>query len=638
MSAIKANQVLNLDGDRIGSVVVDTIANMKNLNPEIEANATVELLGYYSKSDGGGGTFYWDSTSIEDDNGGTIIEATGVVDGRWIRKYSGAVNVKWFGAKGDGVTDDTAAIQKALDSTSEAVWFSDGEYRITDTVYVTTSIHSDGSYKSGYRALIVMDSAAPKAILAGDTNDSDALRNIEGVSISGKDDQSKIHTAIYGKGYRLKLTDIRIRNCAVGVDIAGVYIWNTRLDISTCIIGYYPSTLHRDAPDVGSTMFSFEECIFNYNSTGFYQKHRYGGGGGNSEDLLNVTFKGCGFEHNTTGLWAENRIWNLTVQNSWFEANSEYGLKIEATSTDVTEINNRHESNSPYMLNNNYSKLAHGSIDSSSFGDYLQVKGPINSDIPSTISSNYTDALQGMDIGAIIRSGNENTLLAIGYGGYNVLGKSGLAFLNGYGDSGGTGHTIVSDRSIEGGGTAGRGALRFFTNSKTSTSEVLRLGYKGLYPAIDANSSLGRATNRWSVIFSSTGTINTSDDREKTYRDITEGETLVAKELKGLMKSFRFNDAIASKGDEARIHFGTSAQTVKATFEKYGLVAEDYALLCYDEWEAEYEQVVDTEAILDEEGNVITEATYKDGELIKEAGNRYGIRYTELLCFIIGAI
>ena len=114
MSAIKANQVLNLDGDRIGSVVVDSIANMKNLNTEIEANATVELLGYYSKGDGGGGTFYWDSTSIEDDNGGTIIEATGVVDGRYIRNYSGAVNVKWFGAVGDGAVDDTVAFTECI--------------------------------------------------------------------------------------------------------------------------------------------------------------------------------------------------------------------------------------------------------------------------------------------------------------------------------------------------------------------------------------------------------------------------------------------------------------------------------------------------------------------------------------------
>jgi len=122
-----------LDGDRIGSVVVDSIANMKNLNTEIEANATVELLGYHSKGDGGGGTFYWDSASTEDDNGGTIIEATGVVDGRWIRNYSGAVNVKWFGAVGDGVVDDSAAFQNAL-NTASLVKVPQGVYKLNSTI------------------------------------------------------------------------------------------------------------------------------------------------------------------------------------------------------------------------------------------------------------------------------------------------------------------------------------------------------------------------------------------------------------------------------------------------------------------------------------------------------------------------
>ena len=175
MSAVKANQVLNLDGDRIGSVVVDSIANMKNLNTEIEANATVELLGYYSKGDGGGGTFYWDSTSIEDDNGGTIIEATGVVDGRYIRNYSGAVDVKWFGAVGDGVVDDTTSIQAAIDYIKTiSINPTGGQYDLSKTPKVILSLDGghylikkplncydvDGLFIDGGNALIEMATVA----------------------------------------------------------------------------------------------------------------------------------------------------------------------------------------------------------------------------------------------------------------------------------------------------------------------------------------------------------------------------------------------------------------------------------------------------------------------------------------------
>ncbi len=64
---------------------------------------TLRLMAYATLGDGGGGQFYWDATSAETDNSGTIITPTGLATGRWKRQYTGAVDFRWFGATGNGV-------------------------------------------------------------------------------------------------------------------------------------------------------------------------------------------------------------------------------------------------------------------------------------------------------------------------------------------------------------------------------------------------------------------------------------------------------------------------------------------------------------------------------------------------------
>lgn len=165
-----------------------------------------------------------------------------------------------------------------------------------------------------------------------------------------------------------------------------------------------------------------------------------------------------------------------------------------------------------------------------------------------------------------------------------------------------------------------------FACGRGTLVEYLSIGDTGnVAPGTDNMQTLGSAANRWSVVYAGTGTINTSDDREKTYIDITETEKRVALELKSNMRKFKFNGSIEKKGDNARIHFGASAQTVKLIFEKHGLIAEKYAILCYDEW---YE--LDNEVI-----EAFNDGSYPDAAIKKD---RYGIRYEELLSFIVASI
>lgn len=120
------------------------INNIAELKTRIGvSDSIVSVLGYYLSGDNGGGDFYWDNSSTELDNGGTIIQVTGVSIGRWKRVYSNQLNARWFGAKGDGVTNDTSAIQKCCSLGIEVI-ITKGIYLISSTITIESNLKCIG--------------------------------------------------------------------------------------------------------------------------------------------------------------------------------------------------------------------------------------------------------------------------------------------------------------------------------------------------------------------------------------------------------------------------------------------------------------------------------------------------------------
>src|SRR5207244_853975 len=68
-------------------------------------------------------------------------------------------DVRSFGAIGDGKADDTAAIQKAVDSDSGTVRFENGTYRLTRTIAVNLNEHGPVALIGDGTARIVMAGA-----------------------------------------------------------------------------------------------------------------------------------------------------------------------------------------------------------------------------------------------------------------------------------------------------------------------------------------------------------------------------------------------------------------------------------------------------------------------------------------------
>lgn len=102
---------------------VSTIENLRaQPAPQLPPGRTVVIyvLGYYSAGDSGGGLFRWQDDSVEQDDGGLVIQPSSLpATGRWMRVIDGEYKPEWFGAKGDGSNDSTS-IKKVFEKVKTA--------------------------------------------------------------------------------------------------------------------------------------------------------------------------------------------------------------------------------------------------------------------------------------------------------------------------------------------------------------------------------------------------------------------------------------------------------------------------------------------------------------------------------------
>lgn len=83
--------------------------NLSGLRTTITPSPTT----VYQTIDYGGGHWYYDPSDTSSiDNTATIVTTPG--GARFKRIYTSAINLKWFGAVGDGIADDTTFLQLAI--------------------------------------------------------------------------------------------------------------------------------------------------------------------------------------------------------------------------------------------------------------------------------------------------------------------------------------------------------------------------------------------------------------------------------------------------------------------------------------------------------------------------------------------
>ena len=165
-----------------------------------------------------------------------------------LEKLKNRVDIKDFGAKGDGITDDTVSIKKAIlyaqNNNINKVYFTNGTYKVSETIDIPNdvSIYVEGLCK-------IKSSITDGSILNFTVENESDIKNIHLVfgegklyinSLSGRNTQYVVGIKINGNGYsNINISNVTVNNCYVGLQIESKNVWNVTINDSIFFYNTY---------------------------------------------------------------------------------------------------------------------------------------------------------------------------------------------------------------------------------------------------------------------------------------------------------------------------------------------------------------------------------------------------------------
>lgn len=163
-------------------------------------------------------------------------------------KLQQTVSVKDFGAVGDGVTDDTAAIQAAVNA-AYSVYFPEGTYLVSSTITLRSTQNIQApAYRNAIIKPTISDGSAVFYVLNGTGMRIEGLNIVSGQTRTSPQNCIGLHC---DTNTRRSYFDVRFSGLATGFKIVG---WQNRiLHYSTeCTLGFDGATLNACVIDIQS--------------------------------------------------------------------------------------------------------------------------------------------------------------------------------------------------------------------------------------------------------------------------------------------------------------------------------------------------------------------------------------------------